>query len=271
MFAAYIIVTVLAAAANLYAATNDFTRPQWLLANMTKVGVPESWLTPLGVLKAAGAVGLLVGIGVPWIGTAAAVGLTLFFVGALITHLRARDYSFGNGVPVMFLILAVAALLFGLYARPTQASNQRGEKEEAVAEALIRQRVEDGAKAIRAKDIDGVMSLYASNIVSFDLNPPLRYVGANNKRRAWQEAFAAYTGPIVYEVRELNVTTHGELAFVHSLNHVKGTLASGHISDLWLRWTACFRRIDDVWLVVHDHVSVPADLEHGQAVLNLTP
>src|SRR6266487_3142371 len=84
MFAAYIIVTVLAAAANLYAATNDFTRPQWLLANMTKVGVPESWLTPLGVLKAAGAVGLLVGIGVPWIGTAAAVGLTLFFVGG--TH-----------------------------------------------------------------------------------------------------------------------------------------------------------------------------------------
>src|SRR6266536_4925537 len=97
MFAAYIMVTVLAAAANLYAATNDFTRPQWLLANMTKVGVPESWLTPLGVLKAAGAVGLLVGIGVPWIGTAAAVGLTLFFVGALITHPRARDYSCGNG------------------------------------------------------------------------------------------------------------------------------------------------------------------------------
>ena len=40
--------------------------------------------------------------------------------------------------------------------------------------------------------------------------------------------------------------------------------------DLWVRWTACFRRIDGVWLVVHDHVSVPADLEHGQAVLNLT-
>jgi ketosteroid isomerase-like protein len=69
----------------------------------------------------------------------------------------------------------------------------------------------------------------------------------------------------------MNVTTHGELAFVHSLNHFNGTLASGHITDLWVRWTACFRRIDGVWLVVHDHVSVPADLEHGQAVLNLTP
>jgi ketosteroid isomerase-like protein len=143
-------------------------------------------------------------------------------------------------------------------------------KEEVVAEALIRQRVQDHVKALNAKDIDGVMSLFAPNLVSFDIVPPLRYVGADNKRRAWQEAFAGYNS-FAYDVRDLNVTTHGELAFVHSLNHVTGTLASGHITDLWLRWTACFRRIDGVWLVVHDHVSVPADLEHGQAVLNLTP
>jgi ketosteroid isomerase-like protein len=115
------------------------------------------------------------------------------------------------------------------------------------------------------------MSLYAPDIVSFDLDPPLRYAGADNKRRAWQKLFAAYTGPIAYEVRELNVTTHGELSFVHSVNHVRGTLASGHITDMWVRWTASFRLIDGVWLIVHDHVSVPADLEHGKAVLNLTP
>jgi len=68
----------------------------------------------------------------------------------------------------------------------------RSEKEEVVAGAFIRPRVEDLAQAIRAKGIDGVMSLYAPNIVSFDILPPLRYIGAGNKRRAWQEAFAAY-------------------------------------------------------------------------------
>ena len=140
-----------------------------------------------------------------------------------------------------------------------------------MAEALRRQRIEDCVKALRAKDIEGVMSLFAPNLVSFDIVPPLRYVGAENKRRAWQEAFATYTGPFAYEVHDLNVTAHGELAFVHSLNHVNATLAGGHITDLWLRWTACFCRIDGVWLVVHDHVSVPADLEHGRAVLDLTP
>ncbi len=145
------------------------------------------------------------------------------------------------------------------------------EKEDAVTEALIRQRVEDLAKAVSAKDVDGVTSFYAANIVSFDLNPPLGYAGADAKRRAWREAFAAQSGPITYEVRDLNVTAQGDLAFVHSFNHVSGALASGHVSGMWVRWTACFRRIDGVWLIVHDHVSVPADLEHGQALVNLKP
>src|SRR5215831_2558143 len=140
----------------------------------------------------------------------------------------------------------------------------------ATAEALIRQRVEDWLKALRAKDIDGVTSLYAPDIVSFDLAPPLQYFGADGKRRAWQEAFAALSGPVAYEVRDLNVTTNGELAFVHSLNHIEATLAGGHI-DMWLRWTACFQQIDGAWLVVHDHVSVPADPMHGKAVMNLKP
>jgi ketosteroid isomerase-like protein len=142
--------------------------------------------------------------------------------------------------------------------------------EKDVTETLIRQRVEDLAKAIGAKDIDGVIALYARDLVSFDLTPPLRRFGTDEKRRAWQEVFAASSGPIAYEIRDLTVTTNGEVAFVHSLNHINSTLASGPV-DMWLRWTACFRQIDGVWLVVHDHVSVPADPAHGRAVLNLTP
>lgn len=75
-----------------------------------------------------------------------------------------------------------------------------GKKEEAVAEALIRQRVEDLTKALQAKDIDRAMSFYAPNVVSFDINPPLRYVGADLKRRAWQE------GPGCYESHTLRST-----------------------------------------------------------------
>jgi hypothetical protein len=115
MFTAYVVVTIIAAIANSYAAANDFIRPKWLLANMTRVGVREPWLPVLGLLKAAGALGVFVGIRVPLIGVVAAVGLILFFVGAIITHLRARYYSLG--VPIGFLLLAIAAFALELYAR----------------------------------------------------------------------------------------------------------------------------------------------------------
>ncbi len=65
MFTAYIVVTFFTAVANTYGAIVDFRRPQWVLDNIAKWGGSHSWLFPLGVPKAAGALGLLVGIGVP--------------------------------------------------------------------------------------------------------------------------------------------------------------------------------------------------------------
>jgi hypothetical protein len=60
-------------------------------------------------------VGLLLGlVGVPLVGTAAAIGLILYFVCALYTHIRASDYSFQFGLANGFLALAVAALVLDL-------------------------------------------------------------------------------------------------------------------------------------------------------------
>jgi hypothetical protein len=115
MFTAYLIVTVLAAGAMTYAATVDFVRPEWILVNMTRYGVPHERLFSLGALKAAGAAGLLVGIGVPLIGIAASVGLVLYFVGAIVTVVRARWYSH-IPYPVLFLLPAAGSLALGLAA-----------------------------------------------------------------------------------------------------------------------------------------------------------
>lgn len=119
MFTAYLVLTLLAAAANIFSATCDFVRYKHVSIAMAKAGVPDSWMTPLGLLKAAAALGLLIGFVVPPIGTAAAIGLVLFFVGAIITHLRAHDYSFG--LAVGFLVLAVAVLVLGVLVRGSMA------------------------------------------------------------------------------------------------------------------------------------------------------
>ncbi len=113
MFTAYAVVTVVAIAASTFVAVANFMRLKFVLITAAKVGVPESWMTMLGTLNAAAALGLLLGlIGAPLIGTAAASGLVFYFVGAIITHLRARDYSIGPAAA--FLLLAVSALVLGL-------------------------------------------------------------------------------------------------------------------------------------------------------------
>jgi ketosteroid isomerase-like protein len=40
-------------------------------------------------------------------------------------------------------------------------------------EAAIKRVIEDGVEAVRSKNIEGVMSLYAPEVVSFDIVPPL--------------------------------------------------------------------------------------------------
>ncbi len=110
MNAVYVLVTVLAVLANGGMAVADLLRARFVLANSAAVGVPESWLTALGLLKGAGALGLLLGLlGVPVVGAAAALGLTLFFVGAVAAHLRARNYALAY--PLAYLALALGSLV----------------------------------------------------------------------------------------------------------------------------------------------------------------
>jgi ketosteroid isomerase-like protein len=138
-------------------------------------------------------------------------------------------------------------------------------------EVQIRQSIDGFVNAFRAKDIEGVLSLYAPEILSFDLATQLQYVGIAEYRRPWEETFPSYQEAIDYEVTNLNIRVSGELAFSHSLNRMRGTLTNGEQSELWLRWTACFQKINGKWLVTHEHVSVPINFETGSALLNLQP
>jgi uncharacterized protein (TIGR02246 family) len=141
----------------------------------------------------------------------------------------------------------------------------------AIDEADIRQRIDNGVKAIRAMDLERVMALYAPGIVSFDIVPPLRHVGAEAKRQQWVDVFATYQPPLGYELRDVTIIVGDDVAFCHSLNRVSGTLRNGHRSDFWLRWTACFRKMDGTWLIAHDQVSVPVDLQSSRGLFDLEP
>ena len=138
-------------------------------------------------------------------------------------------------------------------------------------EIEIKRVIEGYVEAFRAKDLDGVMSIYAPEIVTFDVVPPLQYVGADVYRKHWEEAFSLFPGPIDYEIADLDITVGDDVAFAYSLNRISGTMTTGQKTGFWLRATVCFRKINGTWLIVHAQVSVPVDVETGRAVLDLRP
>ena len=80
-------------------------------------------------------------------------------------------------------------------------------------EAAIKRVIEDGVEALRHKNIEGVMPLYAPEVVSFDIVPPLRYVGADAFRNVWKEVFSSFQGTIGYETHDLTITVGDDVAF----------------------------------------------------------
>lgn len=114
MFSLYLTITVLTIAANAAIAVADLIPAKFVLANSAEVGVPRPWLPRLAALKAAGALGLLLGLlGARPLGIAAATGLTLFFLGAVAAHIRARVFH-NIAFPLTYLALATASLTSAL-------------------------------------------------------------------------------------------------------------------------------------------------------------
>ena len=91
-----------------FSAFSVYAHKPWVVDNFVDYGVPRSWWSWLGSAKALGAAGLVVGAWIPAVGVAAAIGLALYFVGAVLTVLRARAWSH-TPFPVLYLAPVVAA------------------------------------------------------------------------------------------------------------------------------------------------------------------
>ena len=89
-------------------------------------------------------------------------------------------------------------------------------------EASIRQQVDKIVAGIRAKDLEGLKRLYATDVVSFDVEPPLQHVGIEAKLKNWAKVFTFFQD-VDYEVRDLAVTAGDDVAFGHAFGRLSGT------------------------------------------------
>ena len=138
-------------------------------------------------------------------------------------------------------------------------------------EAQIRKLISDREKAVRTKDVNASVSNQAPDVLLFDVVNPLQQVGSDASRRRAEQWFSSFQGPIGYEIRDLSITAGDDVAFSHGLSHVTATSKDGGDLDMWWRTTVCFSKVEGKWIVMHEHNSVPFDVESGKASLGLKP
>ena len=80
-----------------------------------------------------------------------------------------------------------------------------------------------------------------------------------------------FSGPITVELTDFAVATDHNLAYGHNIQRVAGTDKAGKAIDLTVRVTDVYKKIKGHWLIVHEHVSVPVDLDTGKPDLSSKP
>jgi ketosteroid isomerase-like protein len=127
------------------------------------------------------------------------------------------------------------------------------------------------SEAIRAKDIDRLMALYAPSIIYFDLVPGLQYSGSAAVRGNFLRWFDGWESAIGQDIRDVHILASGDIAVASMLIRASGTLRDGREVGYWVRATVGCQQSHHRWVIAHEHVSLPVDFASGRAAMDLVP
>lgn len=154
-------------------------------------------------------------------------------------------------------------------AHRVSAQTKTAADEKAAIEALEKKYLD----AFNAREVNAIMSCYArgKGLFVFDAVPPREYPSWDAYKRDWESLFAAYPGSLSNAISEQSITVVGSLAYGHNIQTGYFTRKDGSRLDLVIRVTDVYRKIKGEWLIVHEHVSFPVDIETGKADLLSKP
>lgn len=118
-------------------------------------------------------------------------------------------------------------------------------------EEIIRQIILDWAASISSNDREGILKDHSPNILMYDF--PSVVQGLNAYDETWDFFFREKIKEIHFDVRELEVTASDLVAFATCLIRCEGTSAG----VVELRLTTGLKKIDNKWIITHEHHSVP--------------
>jgi uncharacterized protein (TIGR02246 family) len=136
-------------------------------------------------------------------------------------------------------------------------------------DAPIRQMMDGYTAAVRAKDVDAFIGLYAQDVRVFDLWSNWSYDGA----AAWRGMVTGWfdslgTAQVAVGWDGVQTLVGNDVAVVHAFISYANVSASGEVARAMVnRLTWILRQQDGAWKIVHEHTSAPVDGESMKVIL----
>lgn len=122
-----------------------------------------------------------------------------------------------------------------------------------------------------AKNLDGLMDGIADDVVSYEHEMPLQYVGIDEVEQVCRRGLEATTAEVWFTVPDQTVVARGDLAVAWGLDSVATHDDDRGAVESWSRGTRVFRRCTGGWKLIHQHLSYPIDPHTGRARTDLRP
>jgi ketosteroid isomerase-like protein len=127
-------------------------------------------------------------------------------------------------------------------------------------EMRIKALLEAWADAVGRHDVPAILAHHAPDVVMFDLPLPLQCKGIRSYEQTWDLFFRYHKPGTAFDFQELTVTAGEDVAFAVAIMHC-GPDSSRNPADkdgFLFRLTVGLRKVDNNWLITHEHHSVPA-------------
>lgn len=133
--------------------------------------------------------------------------------------------------------------------------------------------------AVSALNIDGVVQHCTDRVSLFDVSSQL--TGVALYRKAWEQFSPYFCQNMRITRRNVTLYCSHDLAVMHCYSKVEDASATPEQNDNqqqnpsnphnqsmpWCRTTLCLQKQNGIWLVVHQHISMPVNMSNGNAIV----
>lgn len=126
-------------------------------------------------------------------------------------------------------------------------------------ESEVRAIIENWTKAVRERDLEGILANHSEDIVMYDVPPPFELKGLEAYKSTWDTFYKWSKDSSVFDILKIDIVASDDVAFAYASMKCMGYTGAGEEEPLQFRLTIGLEKQKGKWVIRHEHHSIPSE------------